>query len=79
VDAHLERVLLAADEREPEHLLETRRLDSQVPVRVDLVDVLVAQLILGPEGAEVADVEDAVVRERRRDDVALARRHVDEA
>src|SRR5881227_3274119 len=52
---------------EPDHLLEAVRAHPDVPVRVELVDVLVARAFLGVEQPEVPDVKDAVVGNRRRD------------
>ena len=77
--AQLERVLLASAEREPDHLLEAVRAHPDVPVRVELVDVLVARAVLGVEQPEVPDVEDAVVGNRRRDDVPVVRGEVDDS
>ena len=55
--ARLERVQLPAREREPEHLLETCRPQTEV-VAVQAPDTLVrGAAVLGPEDAEVGDVE----------------------
>src|SRR6184192_1238872 len=67
--AHLERVHLAAAERETEHLLEARPPHLEVVARGQLPDVLVrGRAVIGAEETEIGDVPDAVTGDGRGHD-----------